>query len=138
MQFLYPFKIDDWHDTNLEVRILSDIDFVSDDSAMQAFVEKKIGVLRRIFPGCECARLRAVKLSLIGIVYVASCRGGAGLSKIPECFFKLVKQVRVGAKMAEVIDPKGDNDEKIVFAAKLCPVKAIFLEEEGTGKKIFP
>ena len=39
---------------------------------------------------------------------------------------------------SEVIDPKGDTDEKIVFAAKLCPVKAIFLEEEGTGKRIFP
>jgi len=39
---------------------------------------------------------------------------------------------------SEVIDPKGDTDEKILFAAKLCPVKAIFREEEGTGKRIFP
>ena len=40
--------------------------------------------------------------------------------------------------VSEVIDPKGDTDEKIVFAAKVCPVKAIFLEDEGTGKRIFP
>ncbi|MCH6545367.1 MAG: ferredoxin [Deltaproteobacteria bacterium] len=39
---------------------------------------------------------------------------------------------------SEVIDPNGDTDEKILFAAKLCPVKAIFLEEDGTGKRIFP
>ena len=36
------------------------------------------------------------------------------------------------------IDPKGDSDEKILLAAKICPTKAIALEEEGTGKKIFP
>jgi ferredoxin len=37
-----------------------------------------------------------------------------------------------------VADPKGDSDEKIVLAAKVCPTKAIVLEEEGTGKRIFP
>lgn len=37
-----------------------------------------------------------------------------------------------------VIDAKGDSDEKIVVAAKVCPTKAIILEEEETGKRIFP
>jgi ferredoxin len=37
-----------------------------------------------------------------------------------------------------VLDPKGDADEKIVLAAKLCPTKAILLDDEGTGKRIFP
>jgi ferredoxin len=46
---------------------------------------------------------------------------------------------RLDAKMiAEVVDPKADADEKIVLAAKICPTKAISLEEQGTGKKIFP
>jgi ferredoxin len=40
--------------------------------------------------------------------------------------------------VAEVIGPKADTDEKILLAAKICPTKAISLEEEGTGKKIFP
>jgi hypothetical protein len=40
--------------------------------------------------------------------------------------------------IAEVIDPKGDTDEKILLVAKICPTKAITLEEEGSGKKIFP
>jgi len=47
--------------------------------------------------------------------------------------FKLDKTM-----IAEVIDPKGDSDEKILLAAKICPTKAISLEEEGTGKKIYP
>jgi ferredoxin len=37
-----------------------------------------------------------------------------------------------------VVDPKGDADDKIVLAAKVCPTKAIVLEEEGSGKRIFP
>ena len=40
--------------------------------------------------------------------------------------------------ISEVIDPKGDTDERIILAAKVCPVKAIILEEEGSGKQIFP
>jgi ferredoxin len=39
---------------------------------------------------------------------------------------------------AEVIDPHADTDEKIILAAKICPTKAISVEEEGSGKKIFP
>ncbi|HEX9443504.1 MAG TPA: ferredoxin [Candidatus Binatia bacterium] len=37
-----------------------------------------------------------------------------------------------------VLDPKGDSDEKILLAARICPTKAIILEEEGTGKRVFP
>jgi ferredoxin len=40
--------------------------------------------------------------------------------------------------IAEVIDPQADSDEKILLAARLCPTKAIAVEEEGTGKKLFP
>jgi ferredoxin len=56
-----------------------------------------------------------------------------------KCLQASPKVFRLDAKMiAEVIDPKADTDEKILFAAKLCPTKAISLEEEGTGKKVFP
>jgi ferredoxin len=40
--------------------------------------------------------------------------------------------------IAEVVDPQGDGDDKILLAARLCPTKAITLEEERTGKKLFP
>ena len=46
---------------------------------------------------------------------------------------------KLDAKMiAEVIDAKGDSDEKILLAAKICPTKAIALKEEATGIKLFP
>jgi ferredoxin len=56
-----------------------------------------------------------------------------------KCLQASPKVFKLDAKMiAEVIDPKADTDEKILFAAKICPTKAIILEEEDTGKKIFP
>ena len=56
-----------------------------------------------------------------------------------KCIQASPKVFKLDAKMiAEVIDAKGDTDEKILLAAKICPTKAIILEEEGTGKKIFP
>jgi len=46
---------------------------------------------------------------------------------------------RLDAKMiAEVIDPKGDSDDKILLTAKICPTKAIILEDDDSGKRIFP
>ena len=61
------------------------------------------------------------------------CDGHGKCVEISPKVFKMNERM-----CSEVIDPKGDTDEKIVFAAKLCPVKAIFLEEEGTGRRIFP
>ncbi len=56
-----------------------------------------------------------------------------------KCIQATPKVFRLDDKMiAEVIDPKGDSDDKILLAAKICPTKAITLEEEKTGKKIFP
>ena len=56
-----------------------------------------------------------------------------------KCLQASPKVFKLDAKMiAEVIDAKGDGDEKILFAAKICPTKAIALEEEETGKKLFP
>jgi ferredoxin len=56
-----------------------------------------------------------------------------------KCVQAAPKVFKLDAKMiAEVIDPKADTDEKILLAAKICPTKAITVEEEGTGKKVFP
>jgi len=56
-----------------------------------------------------------------------------------KCMQASPKVFKLDAKMiAEVIDPTADADEKIVLAAKICPTKAISLEEEGSGRKIFP
>jgi ferredoxin len=56
-----------------------------------------------------------------------------------KCVQASPKVFKLDAKMtAEVIDPKADTDEKILLAAKICPTKAIMIEEEGTGKRLFP
>jgi len=56
-----------------------------------------------------------------------------------KCIQASPKVFKLDAKMfAEVIDAKADIDEKILLAAKICPTKAIILDEEGTGKRIFP
>jgi ferredoxin len=56
-----------------------------------------------------------------------------------KCIQASPKVFKLDAKMiAEVIDPNADTDEKIILAAKICPTKAIILDEEGTGKRIFP
>jgi len=56
-----------------------------------------------------------------------------------KCVQASPKVFKLDAKMiAEVIDAKGDSDERILFAAKLCPTKAIALNEEETGKKLYP
>jgi len=56
-----------------------------------------------------------------------------------KCVQAAPKVFKLDAKLiAEVVDPRGDSDEKILLAAKICPTKAIILEEEGTGKKLFP
>jgi ferredoxin len=61
------------------------------------------------------------------------CEGYAKCIQATPKVFKLDKTM-----IAEVIDPKGDSDDKILLAAKICPTKAISLEEEDTGKKIYP
>lgn len=56
-----------------------------------------------------------------------------------KCVQAAPKVFKLNAKMiAEVIDPKGDTDEKILLTAKICPTKAIILDEDETGKRIFP
>lgn len=56
-----------------------------------------------------------------------------------KCVQAAPKVFKLDAKMiAEVIDRKAEADEKLVLVAKLCPTKAIILEEEGSGKKVFP
>jgi len=39
--------------------------------------------------------------------------------------------------ISEVVDPKGDTDEKIILAAKVCPTKAITVVDDS-GKQVAP
>ncbi|HWP57694.1 MAG TPA: ferredoxin [Candidatus Acidoferrales bacterium] len=61
------------------------------------------------------------------------CEGYAKCVQVTPRVFRLDDKF-----ISEVVDAKGDSDEKILMAAKMCPTKAITLEEEDTGRRIFP
>jgi ferredoxin len=41
-------------------------------------------------------------------------------------------------RQSEVVDPRGDSEEKILEAAENCPVSAIHVEDAETGERLFP
>jgi ferredoxin len=63
----------------------------------------------------------------------SKCEGYGKCVEVTPKVFKLDEKF-----ISVVLDPKGDTDQKILFAARVCPTKAIILEEENSGKKIFP
>jgi ferredoxin len=62
----------------------------------------------------------------------AKCEGYAKCVQASPKVFSLDKTM-----IAEVIDPNGDSDEKILLTARICPTKAIVLHDE-TGKQLYP
>ena len=67
------------------------------------------------------------------IVDRAKCAGHNNCVSIAPNVFDVDDQFR-----AIVLDPKGDSDEDILKAAKMCPKLAIILEDESNGARIFP
>ncbi|MCZ6624769.1 MAG: ferredoxin [Deltaproteobacteria bacterium] len=63
----------------------------------------------------------------------SKCEGYGKCVEVSPKVFKLDEKF-----ISVVGDPKGDTDQKILLAAKVCPTKAIILEEEETGKRLFP
>ena len=63
----------------------------------------------------------------------AKCEGYGKCVQATPKVFKLDEKF-----ISVVLDPKGDTDDKIILAAKICPTKAILLDEEGGGRRIFP
>ena len=61
------------------------------------------------------------------------CRGHNNCVSIAPNVFDLDDKFK-----AIVLDPKGDSDEEILKAAKLCPKLAIALEDENSGARLFP
>jgi ferredoxin len=61
------------------------------------------------------------------------CRGVRNCASIAPNVFDIDGEFK-----AIVLDAHGDGDEDIMKAAKFCPVQAILLDEEESGKKIFP
>ncbi|MBI2998542.1 MAG: ferredoxin [Deltaproteobacteria bacterium] len=63
----------------------------------------------------------------------SKCEAYAKCVEVTPKVFKLDEKF-----ISVVVDAKGDSDQKILLAARVCPTKAIILEEEDSGKRIFP
>ncbi len=61
------------------------------------------------------------------------CRGVRNCASIAPDVFDIDAEFK-----AVVLDPRGDDDATILKAAKFCPVQAILLDDEESGKRIFP
>jgi ferredoxin len=61
------------------------------------------------------------------------CIGAAPCVAIAGSVFQLDDEGK-----AIIIDPNGADDETICMAAEACPVRAIILANEKTGKQIYP
>lgn len=61
------------------------------------------------------------------------CRGVSNCASVAPNVFEIDEQFR-----AVILDPQGDSDQDILKAAMVCPTKAIILQDENSGKRIFP
>ncbi len=61
------------------------------------------------------------------------CIGAAPCVAVAGAVFQLDEEGK-----AIVIDEHGADDATITLAAEACPVRAIFLIEETTGKQLYP
>jgi ferredoxin len=70
-----------------------------------------------------------------------SCMGAASCVELAPKVFHLdweKKKSVFDPAPLRVLDEKGDVPEKIFLAAQSCPFRAIILEDEETGERIFP
>ena len=63
----------------------------------------------------------------------SKCKGVRNCASIAPRVFDIDEEFK-----AIILDPHGDKDEDILKAARFCPVQAILLADEATGKKILP
>jgi ferredoxin len=70
-----------------------------------------------------------------------SCMGAASCVELAPRVFRLdweKKKSVFDPAPLEILDEKGETPEKVFVAAQSCPFRAIVLEDEETGERIFP
>ncbi len=104
MDFLNPLQVDAGHDTDQQVDVFCDIDFIGNHAAVQAFVEHDVGIRRYVFPWRELAGCQTFVSSRFFIaVQVQTFLATAGFAVGFEQFFQFLEQVGFSAKVAEVV-----------------------------------
>lgn len=77
------------------------------------------------------------KPNLFSSVEHSLCIGCCSCETIAPQVFHVDKASKMNPK-SNVIDQTGASVEKIMDAAQTCPTKAIRVEEQGTGKRLYP
>ena len=103
VKFLDPFQVDHWHHTHQQVRMLSDVDFGSDNRAVQAFVKQQVGAGWNDFPGGKGAGLLLVGGCLFGVVQVLAPLSGTGAGVVAKQRFDFREQVVLRTEVAEIL-----------------------------------
>ena len=103
MNLLNRFEIDDRHDSDFQIAVLGDIDFVSDDGAVQAFVKEKVRTWLKLLPRCEGPGQAAVLLKLEQVMNVGARAPAASLRIGAECRLELLEQIGVVAEVTVMV-----------------------------------
>jgi hypothetical protein len=78
VNFLDPLKVDAGHDAYQQVNVLGNVGIITNDAAVQTFVEHQVGVGWNVFPGRELAGLQAcISLGFFVAVQVEASLAGA-------------------------------------------------------------
>ena len=83
--------------------MLGDIDLVVHYAAMQAFIEKHVGVIADIFPRRKSSWLLLIRRRLFIVMQVIAYFSGASLTVITEKALQLLKVISVWTEVAQVL-----------------------------------
>src|SRR5208337_2006639 len=102
VNLLDPFKVNHRHNADLEIDMLSNVDLLCNNGAVQPLVKQQIGIFGQVRPLREGTRCGAIKITLLGVVYVMSRTRLSALAVASERLRQLFQQIRFGTKMAEM------------------------------------
>src|SRR5258708_1743817 len=101
IDFLDPLQVYRRRYADQQVDMAGHIDIVSDDAAVQAFIEQQVGVLRQFLPGREGAGFTAVARRALFVMQVQPDIAASAAAVFAEQRLELLEQVRFRAEVAD-------------------------------------
>ena len=131
MQLLDPFEIDDRHHADLEIGVARDIDLVSDDRAVQPFIEEHVGIGRQFVPIGEGSRRYAEDRRLVLVMGVMPIMARAGLAIFAKQRFELGEQIGVPVYSEEGNQNPVQIASNAIKEAKLKEFDTVIVDTAG-------
>src|SRR5579875_217974 len=102
VDFLNPFKIDNWNNADLEIRILGNIHLARFNRSVQTFIEEEITPFRQSLPGRKFPWGTTVIRSLFLIMNIMPCFTNTRLAVAAEYGFEFFEKVCINPEMTKV------------------------------------